>query len=233
MIRIVVSGAAGRMGKRIIELARRDPDFEVVAGIDLKTDPASKIVRNLGEINDNYDCIVEFTLPEATVEHVRAAAKLKKPMVIGTTGLSDAQFAAVKKASGVIPIVFSPNMSQGVNIFFDLIGRSAAILGRDYKVRIKETHHMHKKDKPSGTAKLMAGIVKEKLGADAPVEAVREGEVVGDHDIVFESETDILKISHSAKTRDIFALGALKAAKFVVKKNNGLFSMPDVLGLGK
>ncbi|MGB2706419.1 MAG: 4-hydroxy-tetrahydrodipicolinate reductase [Candidatus Omnitrophota bacterium] len=234
MIKIVVSGAEGRMGKRITELARKDPEFKVVAGVDLKADPALKIVNNLREIKGDYDCIIEFTTPEATIEHVKASEKLKKAMVIGTTGLSDAQFAVVKKASEVIPIVFSPNMSVCVNLLFNLIRRSAGILGGDYKVRIKETHHVHKKDKPSGTAKLMAKIVKEKLGkADVPVEAVREGEVVGDHDIIFESGVDILKISHSAKTRDIFVLGALKAAWFVAKKKKGLFSMSDVLGLGE
>ena len=125
-------------------------------------------------------------------------------------------------------------MSICVNLFFSLIRKSAEIRGGDYNVRIKETHHVHKKDKPSGTARAMANIVKENSrNADVPVEAVRQGEVVGDHDIIFESGVDILKISHSAKTRDIFALGALKAARFVAKKKKGLFSMSDVLGLGK
>ena len=134
------------------------------------------------------------------------------------------------KASVHKNIVFSPNMSVAVNVFFSLIEKAAKILGKDYNVSIKEAHHIHKKDKPSGTAKLMANIVKEKLRkADIPIESIREGEIVGKHDITFEGKVDTLKISHSARTRDIFALGALRAARFVAKKDKGLFSMADVL----
>ena len=234
MIKIVVSGAEGRMGRRIIELARKDPEFEVVAGLEVKANPGLNIVSGLNQIKADYDCIIEFTTPEATLEHLRAAEKAKKGMVIGTTGFREEQFSAIRKASGAIPVVFSPNMSICVNLFFSLIGKSAGILGEDYKVRIKETHHVHKKDKPSGTARRMARIVKENSRqTDVPVEAEREGEVIGDHDIIFESGTDTLRISHSAKTRDIFVLGALKAAAFLAKKKKGLFSMADVLGLGE
>ena len=232
MIKIIVSGALGRMGKRITFLADKDSDLEVVGGVDLEEKADLKVVKNLKDIKGDYDCIIEFTLPEATLKHVEEAKSLKKPIVIGTTGLSEDEQKLIKKASKEIPIVFSPNMSIGVNVFFSLIERSAKILGLSYKPSIKEAHHIHKKDKPSGTAKLMAKLVKDNSGvSEVPIEAIREDEIVGDHDIVFESEVDTLKISHSAKTRDIFALGALKAAKFLSGKKNGLFSMADVLGL--
>lgn len=231
MVKIIVSGALGRMGKRITDLAGKDPEFSVIGGVEQKKDAGGNIVSDLSEIKKEYDCIIDFTTPGATIEHVKAAKNLKKAMVIGTTGLSDEETKIIRDASGVIPIVFAPNMSVGVNVFLGLIGRAAKTLG-DYKVSIKEAHHVHKKDKPSGTAKLMAKIVKEKLSdIDLPIESIREDEIVGDHDIVFESSVDIIKISHSAKTRDIFAIGALKAAKFVAKKKKGLFSMRDVLKL--
>ena len=232
MIKIVVSGALGRMGKRITELARKDTDFKVVAGIELKANPDLDIVSDLNQVKGEYDCIIEFTAPKATVEHVKIARERNKAMVIGTTGLSDEEKTVIEEASGDIPIVFSPNMSVAVNVFFSLIEKAAKTLGKGYSVSIKEAHHIHKKDKPSGTAKLMANIVKEKLkDTDIPIESIREGEIAGDHDITFEGKVDTLKISHSAKTRDIFALGALRAARFVAKKDKGLFSMADVLGL--
>lgn len=233
MIKIVVSGALGKMGKRIVELAENDPQFKVVGKLEKEPRPEDGIVSGLNGLKESYDCIIEFTTPEATVEHVKAAKILKKTMVIGTTGLSDAERALIKEASKVIPIVFSPNMSPGVNLFFSLIEKTAKILGDSYKVRIKEAHHIHKKDKPSGTAKLMKKIVEENLkNSDIPIESIREDEIVGDHEIIFESRVDTIKISHSAKTRDIFALGALLAAAFVGKKKKGFFSMQDVLGVG-
>lgn len=233
MVSIVVSGAAGRMGKRIVALAQNDHDLKVVAGVDVKPERSElNMVGELDQIRGDYACVIEFTSPAVTVEHAKIAAEQKKSMVIGTTGLSDEQFNAIKQASEIIPIVFSPNMSVCVNLFFDIIKKSAGVLGKNYKISINETHHIHKKDSPSGTAKFMARIAKEKSGnADAPIHAMRKDEIVGDHDIIFESEVDTLKISHSAKTRDIFALGALTAAKFIVKKKMGLFSMSEVLGL--
>jgi len=232
MIKIVVSGAAGRMGRRIVELARKDPEFEVAAGLDVNAPLGLNIVKSLNEIKGDYDCIVEFTTPGATLEHLRAAEKNGKGMVIGTTGFSEEEFRILEKASDIIPIVCSPNMSICVNLFFGIIKKTAAILGKDYGVRIREIHHVHKKDKPSGTARLMESIVRESSGkTDVPVESVREGEVIGEHEIIFESGEDVLKISHSAKTRDIFALGALKAAAFLAGKRTGLFSMSDVLGI--
>lgn len=232
MVKIVVSGALGRMGMRIMELARQDCDLKVIAGLEFKSGSDPNIVTDLKAVKDAYDCVIEFTSPKATTQHVETAKRLKKAMVIGTTGLSEKDIALVKEASKTIPIVLSPNMSVGVNVLFNLIKRSAHVLGKDYKVKIKEAHHVHKKDKPSGTAKLMADIVKENApNSVIPIQAIREDEIVGDHDIIFESGVDVLRISHSAKTRDIFALGALKAAKFLAGKKKGLFSMSDVLGL--
>lgn len=230
MIKIVVSGALGRMGKRIIALAEKDPEFAVAGKLEKEPRPEQGILAGPGSVKTDYACIIEFTTPAATLEHLPEARRLKKGMIIGTTGLSEKEMGEIREASGDIPIVFSPNMSVGVNALFSLIEKAASLLGKEYKVRIREAHHVHKKDKPSGTAKLMREVAKQKSGApEIPTESVREGEIVGDHEIIFESNVDTLKISHSAKTRDIFALGALKAAKFIATKKKGLFSMQDVL----
>lgn len=226
MVKIVVSGALGRMGKRIIALAEKDPGLEVAGKLEKDPQASQGIVAGLSEVKGDYGCIIEFTTPKASLERVRDALRLKKAIVIGTTGFSREDTALIKKASNDIPIVLSPNMSVGVNTLFSLIKKAHPALGNNYKVRIKEAHHIHKKDKPSGTAKAMGNILGN---SDIPIESIREGEIIGDHEIIFESDVDTLKISHSAKTRDIFALGALVAAKFIVTKKNGLFSMQDVL----
>jgi len=230
MVKIVVSGALGRMGRRIIALAEKNPELEVVGKLESHAHPGEGIVKNLRDVKKDYDCVIEFTTPEATIEHVNQAKQLKKAIVIGTTGLSDEGVRIIESASKAIPVVLSPNMSIGVNVLFRLIDKASLVFGESYNAGIKEAHHIHKKDKPSGTAKWMRDIVKiNTKNADVPIESVREGEIVGDHEIAFESGVDILKISHSAKTRDIFALGALRAARFVASKKKGLFSMRDVL----
>ncbi|MDD5495618.1 MAG: 4-hydroxy-tetrahydrodipicolinate reductase [Candidatus Omnitrophica bacterium] len=224
MIKICVSGSKGKMGSRIIELAKDDPELEVAGQFDVGEDAAENIKRG--------DCLIEFTAPKATLEHLAICEAEKKAIVIGTTGLSEAEKGKIKEASKNIAVVFSPNMSIAVNLLFRLIETASKVLGPDYDVGILEAHHVHKKDAPSGTAKELARIIKEaRANAHVPIESVREDEIVGEHTVTFESPYDLLEITHSAKSRDILAKGALTAAKFVVKKANGLFSMQDVLGI--
>jgi len=178
------------------------------------------------------DCLIEFTEPEATIDHLALCEKHGKAAVIGTTGLSEAQREAVAGAAKKIPVVYSPNMSVGVNVLFRMVGEAARALGHEYRVEIVEAHHVHKKDAPSGTAKELARIVKDARGdVKIPIESVREDEIVGEHTITFEGPFDVIEITHSAKTRDIFAKGALVAAAFVAGKPAGLYSMRDVLAL--
>lgn len=224
MIKLCVGGAKGKMGLRITELAKEEKGLEVIGAFDMGDDPKSAI--------QNCDCLIEFTSPEATIEHLKVCTELNKPIVIGTTGLSDAQIAVIEEASKKIPVVFSPNMSIGVNLLFKMVADAARVLGHGYTVGIVEAHHEHKKDAPSGTAKEIARIVKDaRGGADVHIDSVREGEIVGEHTITFESELDMIEITHSAKTRDIFARGALAAAKFIAGKPARLYSMKDVLAL--
>jgi 4-hydroxy-tetrahydrodipicolinate reductase len=237
MIKIGVSGAAGKMGKRLINLGLKDKkDIEVVFGLEDKNHPllekdfqGVKIVSD-PQIIKECDCLIEFSTPEATVEHLFYLAEYKKCAVIGTTGLDSSQLQEIKKASRIIPIVFSPNMSVGVNLLFRLVKEAAKIL-KEYKIYLEESHHIHKKDAPSGTAKKIAQILNEE-GFNIKIEdikSIREDEIVGDHRVVFESELDRIELFHSAKTRDIFAQGAIKAAKWIVDKEANLYNMEDVL----
>ena len=224
MIKICVSGSNGKMGSRIIDLAKENPELNIAGQFDVD--------GNAQEAIKGCDCLIEFTSPKATMEHLAICQKDKKAMVIGTTGLSEEDKGKIKEASANIPIVLSPNMSVGVNLLFKLVEDATKILGKEYEISILEAHHAEKKDAPSGTAKEMERIAKSiNPDSDIAVSSVREGEIVGEHTITFESDTDLLERTHSAKTRDIFAKGALQAAKFIAGKKNGLFAMKDVLGL--
>jgi 4-hydroxy-tetrahydrodipicolinate reductase len=236
MIKLAIAGFCGKMGQRIFALAKEDGGFKVVTGLEQKghseigkTVNETRITDNGDDIN-GCDCFIDFTVAQATLENLSYVEKYKIPAVIGTTGLTEAQQAKIKDAAGKAAIVFAPNMSIGVNLLFNLVELSAETL-KGYRVSIEEAHHIHKKDAPSGTAKKIAEIV-NRHGFDVKtgdIKAIREDEIVGDHKIVFESEVDRLEFFHHAKNRDIFVKGALLAAKWVVGRKNGLYSMKDVL----
>ncbi|MFA6141739.1 MAG: 4-hydroxy-tetrahydrodipicolinate reductase [Candidatus Omnitrophota bacterium] len=225
MTKICVSGSSGKMGSRILELAKQDPELSISGEFDV-------VEENPEQFIEKCDCLIEFTAPQASMEHLALCVKHKKAVVIGTTGFSESDKKQIEDASRNIPIVISPNMSVGVNLLFKMVADAAKVLGKEYGVEIVEAHHVHKKDSPSGTAKEIAHIIKEGRGdTKIPIESVREGEIVGEHTVTFESSVDVVEITHSAKTRDIFAKGALQAAKFAVGKKHGLFNMKDVLAL--
>jgi 4-hydroxy-tetrahydrodipicolinate reductase len=239
MIKLAISGCQGRMGQRILDLALRDKKtFKISCLLENKNRPGvlsstfNLPVSFAADALKGSDVLIEFTSPEATIENLRACVKYGVRMAIGTTGLTKEQVAEIKKASAKIPIVYSSNMSVGVNLVFALIRHTAKVTGKNYAMHLTETHHVHKKDAPSGTAKTMAEIAEEHSKAKmANVDSIREGEVIGDHEIIFDSTVDRISISHHAKTRDIFAEGSLVAAKFLAKQKKGLFNMQDVLGL--
>lgn len=238
MIKLAISGCQGRMGQRITALALNDKVFKIAVLLENKNRPDVPLLSHNIPVNfedtalKGSDVLIEFTTPEATIEHLKSCQKYGVNMVIGTTGLSKGQIAQIKKASSRIAVVFASNMSVGVNLVFGLIRQAAQITGKNYAITLSETHHVHKKDAPSGTAKTMAEVAQ--LYSKTRVKdiaSIREGEVIGDHTITFESPVDQISIHHHAKTRDIFAEGSLVAAKFLSKKQKGLFSMQDVLGL--
>ncbi|MFC1570556.1 4-hydroxy-tetrahydrodipicolinate reductase [Candidatus Omnitrophota bacterium] len=246
MVKIGIAGVCGKMGKRIASLAAKDPEVEIIGALERSDAPEAgeKLGSIIGaeEVNaavttnpasacEGIDCLIDFTLPEPTLEHIEVCKAKKVPMVIGTTGLTEEGEAKIRDASGVIPIVFSPNMAIGVNVLFDIVREASRILGKDFGVKVDETHHVHKKDSPSGTAKMIGKVIKEASDVDADIEAFREGEVIGNHGIIFDGEYETLEIRHDAKSRDVFAAGAIEAAKFVKDKPAGLYNMADVLGL--
>ena len=245
------------MGSRILELAARDPEFKVCGALESPRAPALgrkvldgrlAVTSDLKALENFSAVLIDFTAPEATLEHLRAVQDWKKiAAVVGTTGFTPEQQAEIRKISEKMPVVLSPNMSVGVNLLFDLV-RAVARKVPHYDVEIVETHHNQKKDAPSGTAAALAREIMDELkrgekdlvygrkgdvGARKPKEigihALRAGDVVGDHTVIFATGGERLELTHKASSRDAFASGALRAAQWVAKKKNGLYSMKDVL----
>ncbi|MFA4889026.1 MAG: 4-hydroxy-tetrahydrodipicolinate reductase [Candidatus Omnitrophota bacterium] len=238
MIKLGIAGACGRMGRRIFELASYDREFELTLALEKKGTPL--IGKDMGKLKISssadgvflIDVLIDFTIPEASEINLDYAAKYRKALVLGTTGLSEAQLKKVEEVSKVIPVVFSPNMAVGVNVLFSLLPELAKRLGPDYSVEIVEAHHKAKKDAPSGTAKKFAQILSEAVKKEIPTHSIRLGDIVGDHTIIFCGNSERIEIKHQAHSRDLFAVGALKAAKWVFGKPPGLYSMQDVLNKG-
>ncbi len=266
MIRTIVSGANGKMGRRICALMEQDNELELVGAIEHKESPEIgndigvicgigkkdvELQSDLEYIIDKGEVIIDFSTPEATLSHVRIAAENEKAIVVGTTGLTDKEIEEIRRLSVRIPIVLAPNMSLGVNILFKLVEDVAKVLGEDYDIEIVEMHHRFKKDAPSGTALKLAehaangigekledvacygreGLIGERKKKEIGVMSLRGGDVVGDHTVVFAGLGERLELTHKATSRDTFALGALRAAKWVIDKLPGFYNMQDVLGI--
>jgi len=235
IIKLGIAGVCGRMGRRILELACGDKDFEVTLALERKGIP--QIGKELGKLKISsspdgmflIDVFVDFTTAEAAEANLDYVARYKKALVLGTTGLNDSQLNKLEEVSKIVPVVFSPNMAVGVNVLFTLLPELAKRLGPDYSVEIIEAHHKAKKDAPSGTAKKFGQILADTTKKEIPIHAVRLGDIVGDHTIIFCGNSERIEIKHQAHSRDLFALGALKAAKWVIGKPPGLYSMQDVL----
>lgn len=212
------------MGRTIVDLAKNDPNIDIVAQCDLgdAIAPAMK----------DADVAIDFSNADAIEEICRAAGQNRQPLVIGTTGHSSMQRELIEKTARELPIVFASNFSVGVNALFALTRKTAEIV-RDFEIEIIETHHKMKKDTPSGTAKTLAEILRTSRNADdqIPIQSIREGEVVGEHSVIFSGPGERLELTHRAASRQIFARGALRAAQWVLGKPPGLYSMQDVLGL--
>lgn len=224
-VRVALIGSAGRMGRTIADCARTESNIEIVARCDQGDDVAAGIKKS--------DVVIDFSLANSIGDVCQAALSQQKPLVIGTTGHSNPQKAIIQDAAKSLAIVFASNFSVGVNALFALTAKAAQILGADFNVEIIETHHAGKKDAPSGTAKTLAEILKEarKSERDISIKSIREGDVVGEHTVIFEGKGERLKLVHRAKSRETFAKGALRAAEWVVNQPPGLYSMQDVLGI--
>lgn len=228
MITIAVNGAAGRMGSRILALAAQTPEKYKIGG---SFDRAESSLSPLSpESLKNIDVLIDFSSPEGTALGLRACVSSKTSLVIGTTGLDRQIQEDVKKASKRIPIVSSANMSVGVNLVVEVLDLLASRLGGEFKISMTEAHHLHKKDAPSGTALLLKSALAAS-GQAIEIKSIREGEIVGDHTVLFTGPSETIEITHRAQSRDVFALGALKAAAFLAKsgKPGKVYTMRDVL----
>ena len=265
-IRIAIAGAAGRMGRRIIALAAADPVLEVVAALehgesaDLGKDagelagvgPMSVVVAD--HVGVPFDVLVEFSLPEGTMQGLELCRSRGCALVTGTTGHTEAQLRTIRQASESIPVLKAPNMSVGVNVMLRLAEMVGGLLDAAYDVEITEAHHRFKVDAPSGTALALRDAVAEGRSAQDGVgptvvygrhgetgrrpageigmHSLRIGDTVGEHSVSFGTLGETLTLSHAAHSRDTFAAGALRAAKWIAGKKPGLYSMRDVLFAG-
>jgi 4-hydroxy-tetrahydrodipicolinate reductase len=224
-LRLLLIGAAGRMGKTITDLAKDDSKIDIIARCDLG-DPIEPAMSNC-------DMAIDFSHADAITEICAAALQRRKPLVIGTTGHSTEQRGTIEESARSLPIVFTSNFSIGVNVLFWLTRKAAEQLGGDFNVAIVETHHKMKKDAPSGTAKTLAQVLKatRKTKREIPIRSIREGDVVGEHTVIFTGPGERLELTHRAASREIFARGALRAAEWIISQPPGIYSMQDVLGL--
>lgn len=258
LLNLCIVGAAGRMGRMVAALAEEE-GFRVSGALEFSSSPAlgqtlcgAKITSDPEEALTDADVVVEFALPEGFENRLAEYLKRGVPCVIGTTGLDASAEEALTKASGNIPVIHASNFSLGVNLLGGLLKQAAAVLGSDYDVEILEMHHRHKKDAPSGTALYLAEKVEEgrKVGrekeiygrygktgerprGEIAIHALRGGDVVGDHTVVFAAEGERVEFTHRASSRSNFAKGALKAAAFLCGKKAGQYTMSDVIGFEK
>ena len=222
-VRVALIGARGRMGQTIVDLATDDPKIDIVAQCDLgdAIDPVMK----------DCDVAIDFSHAGAVAEICSTALQHRKALVIGTTGHSAEQRQFIEQTAGSLPIVFASNFSVGVNALFALTRRAAEIFGSEFAPEITETHHKMKKDAQRGTAKTLGEVLKEVVKIEVPIESIREGDVVGEHTVMFGGPSERLELTHRAASREIFARGALRAAKWITNQPPGLYSMQNVLGL--
>lgn len=243
MTRIIINGSKGRMGQALLNCAARMPGIEVVGAIDQGDDLAAVIAR--------CDAVIEFSFHNATVGVARLCARHKKALVVGTTGHSEADKAELRQLAAEMPMVVATNYSTGVNTLFWLTRKAAEILGPGFDLEVVEMHHRLKKDAPSGTATTLLeiladvrklqleealrhgrqGITGERTDSEIGIHAIRGGDVVGDHTVIFAANGERVELTHKASSRDTFANGALRAAGWLVHQPPGLYSMQDVLGL--
>lgn len=266
MNRIAVTGASGRMGLTLMQAIALTPDAVLTAAIDRPDSPiidkdtgeligaaasGVKVVDNLLAVIHDFDVLIDFTRPEASLMYLDFCRQNGKKMVIGTTGFNDVQKAQIKEAAQDIAIMMAPNMSIGVNLTLKLLEMAAKVMGDYTDIEIIEAHHRHKVDSPSGTALRMGEVVAKTLGRDLKdcaiygregitgerdrktigFSTIRAGDCVGEHTVMFADEGERVEITHKASSRMTFANGAVRAALWLKDKQTGLYDMQDVLGL--
>jgi 4-hydroxy-tetrahydrodipicolinate reductase len=247
---MIIHGCMGRMGRVLSATAAGAPDIEVTAGIDVSAGESAKdfpVFTSLEECTTDADVVVDFSSPKALPTLIKGVKKKKIPLIIATTGHTQEDKALIAEASSSVPIFVSANMSLGVNLLSEMAQKAATVLGESFDIEIIERHHNQKKDAPSGTALLLADSINEvflqgkryvygrhgreelRQGSEMGIHAVRGGTIVGEHEIVFAGKDELVELRHSAASRTIFALGALEAARFILDRPPGLYTMKEMI----
>lgn len=247
-MRILLCGCNGKMGRMIRACAAQREDCTVVAGIDLLSDGCDfPIFSTIADCNVEADVLIDFSRPACLADNLAYCREKKLPAVIATTGLSPEQVADIHDTAAVVPVFFSANMSVGVALLTALAQKAAAVLGTDFDIEIIEKHHNQKVDAPSGTALMLADAIKAARNCETEyiydrhtvsqkretteigISSVRGGTIVGEHDVLFAGHNEVITLSHTALSRDVFAVGALRAGLFLQDKPAGCYTMADML----
>lgn len=249
MTKIVMNGCNGKMGQVITRLVAEDDDCEIVAGFDVNDtiDNTYPVFTNPDEFTGEADVVIDFSHPSALTNVLNYCKKRKFPVILATTGFTNEQKQEFTDASKEIPVFFSANMSLGINLLIDLAKKATKLLEGNFDIEIVERHHNQKLDAPSGTALAIADAIDETLSFPAEyvydrhavrkkrkkteigLHAVRGGTIVGEHDIIFAGTDEVIELKHSAHSKEVFAVGAVKAAKFITDKPAGLYNMNDII----
>ena len=250
MIKILLVGACGKMGQNVAACVSEDKDAQIICGVDaFKKELPFPVLSDFNEVSVKPDVIIDFSNVSALEGLLAYATAQKVPCVLATTGYSPEQIEKIRAAANKIPVFFTANMSLGVNLICSLAKKAAAFLGEDFDIEIIEKHHNQKLDAPSGTALMLANAVNSQFDDkynyeydrhskrqkrpknEIGIHSVRGGTIVGEHDVIFAGCDEVITISHSAYSKQVFAAGALKAAKFIYDKPAGLYDMNDILGI--
>jgi 4-hydroxy-tetrahydrodipicolinate reductase len=249
MIRVIINGCSGKMGGVVTEVSKSFPNIEIIAGIDkYKNENLNyKIFSSPKEVDIEYDVLLDFSRPEALKGLLDLSIKNNKPLIICSTGFNEKDLSLIEENSKFIPIFRSANMSLGVNLINSILRKIVPNLYNDYDIEIIEKHHNQKVDSPSGTAILLANTIKDSIPKDTKfiygrsgkskrekeeigIHAIRGGSIVGDHDVIFAGIGEVIEISHKALSRDVFALGAIKACEYMSNITTaGLYNMDNIL----
>ena len=249
MIQLILVGCAGRMGRVIAECAAARNDCRIAAGVDRvsRGDEAFPIYASCGEITEAADAVIDFSHPSALRDTVEFACMRGIPVVMATTGLDEEHKALLQQAANTIPVFTSANMSVGINLILELCAKAAQILEDGYDIEIVEAHHNQKLDAPSGTALMLADAIvdackepktleddrhsrrQKRTREEIGMHAIRGGTITGEHSVIFAGRDEIITLSHSARSREVFATGALRAALFLVGKEPGSYCMRDLI----
>ena len=250
MIKILLVGACGKMGQNVAACVSEDKDTQIICGVDaFKKELSFPVLSDFNEINVKPDVIIDFSNVSALDGLLAYAVRVGVPCVLATTGYSPEQIEKIKEASKKIPVFFTANMSLGVNLICSLAKKAAAFLGSDFDIEVIEKHHNQKLDAPSGTALMLANAINDvfddkysyeydrhskrqkRSKTEIGIHAIRGGTIVGEHDVIFAGHDEVITLSHSAQSKEVFAAGAVKATKFIVGKPNGLYDMGDILNI--